>query len=66
MHAFNPYYSQVYSTAKVGIKVHVLGSFCFISAAYFHAFISVPTNAEILNCYPQLFVHILKLRLCAQ
>jgi len=39
----NPYFSWVYSTAKVGIKMHAL-SLCFISAACSVLFIAVPTN----------------------
>ena len=33
---FNPYFSWVYSTAQVGIKIHGL-RLCFISAACFSA-----------------------------
>ena len=38
---FNLYFSMVYSTAKVGIKMHGLSS-CFISAACFSAFYCSP------------------------
>ena len=38
---FNPYFSRVYSIAKVGIKMHALSS-CFISAACFSTFYCSP------------------------
>jgi len=53
---FNPFFSQLYSTAKVVIKMHAL-SLCFISAACFSAFIAVPTNTEIFKFFLPLFVY---------
>jgi len=42
---FNPYFSQVYSKAKVGIKMHALSS-CSSQLLVSVLFIAVPTNTE--------------------
>jgi len=42
---FNPYFSQLYSTAKVGIKMHAL-SLCSSQLLFSVLFIAVPTNTE--------------------
>ena len=50
---FNPYFSQVCSAAKIGIKMHALSLF-FISAAVSVLFIAVHTNAENFKFFPEL------------
>ena len=49
---FNPYFSLVYSTAKVEIKMHVLYSVCVSSQLHVSVlFISVRTNIENSNFF---------------